>query len=60
VGEGIHCKLFQECGGIKDNGGGGEFKYDLFEILEELLEMLQCTGVSVSEFLILPGYLLMR
>jgi hypothetical protein len=23
--------------GVKDNGGGGEFKYDIFDILQELL-----------------------
>jgi hypothetical protein len=28
---------------IKENGGGGEFKYDIFDILKELLLMLQCT-----------------
>jgi hypothetical protein len=28
---------------IKENdGGGGEFKYDLFDILQELLYMPQC------------------
>jgi hypothetical protein len=31
-------KVFQEWveGGIMENGGGGEFKYDIFEILQEL------------------------
>jgi hypothetical protein len=24
-------KLFQECWGIKENGGEGEFKYDIFD-----------------------------
>jgi hypothetical protein len=26
-------KLFQEWVGIKENGGRGEFKYDIFDIL---------------------------
>jgi hypothetical protein len=32
-------KLSQEWGegGIKESGGGGEFKYDVFDILSELL-----------------------
>jgi hypothetical protein len=28
---------------IKENEGGGEFKYDVFDILQELLKMPQCT-----------------
>jgi hypothetical protein len=28
--------------GIKEKGGGGEFKYDIFDILEELLLMPKC------------------
>jgi hypothetical protein len=38
-------KLFQEWGKreIKENGGGGEFKYDIFDTLYELLQMPQCT-----------------
>jgi hypothetical protein len=31
-------KLFQELGaGVKENYGGGEIKYDIFDILYELL-----------------------
>jgi hypothetical protein len=31
-------KLFQEWEwGINESGGGGEFKYDIFDTLEELL-----------------------
>jgi hypothetical protein len=31
-------KLFQEWSrGVKESGGGGEFKYDIFDILKELL-----------------------
>jgi hypothetical protein len=31
-------KLFQEWGKqVKENGGVGEFKYDMFDILQELL-----------------------
>jgi hypothetical protein len=31
----VHKKLFQEWGKeeIKENGGGGKFKYDIFDIL---------------------------
>jgi hypothetical protein len=28
---------------MKENGGGGEFKYDIFDTLSELLQMSQCT-----------------
>jgi hypothetical protein len=28
---------------IKGNGGGGEFKYDTFDILKELFYVPQCT-----------------
>jgi hypothetical protein len=33
----MFLKLTLGGGGIKENGGGGEFKYDIFDILEELL-----------------------
>jgi hypothetical protein len=38
-------KLFQEWGegGKKESDGGGEFKYDIFYILKELLQMPQHT-----------------
>jgi hypothetical protein len=29
--------------GIKENCGGCEFKDDIFDILQELLQLLQCT-----------------
>jgi hypothetical protein len=34
-----HVDTIPETGvwGIKENGGGGEFKYDTFDILQELL-----------------------
>jgi hypothetical protein len=28
---------------IQENGGGGEFKYDMFDTLKDLLQMPQCT-----------------
>jgi hypothetical protein len=41
----LECKLFQEWreGGIKESGEGGEFKYDMFDRLYEVLEIPQCT-----------------
>jgi hypothetical protein len=37
-------KLFQEWGErkITECGGQSEFKYDIFDVLKELLQMLQC------------------
>jgi hypothetical protein len=31
---------------IKENDGGSVFKYDIFDILQELLQMLQCTLIQ--------------
>jgi hypothetical protein len=35
-----------EVGGVKKNDGGNEFKYDIFDILHELLSMPQCTPIQ--------------
>jgi hypothetical protein len=32
-----NCSSNRRRGEIKENGGGGEFKYDVFDILQELL-----------------------
>jgi hypothetical protein len=33
----LPIEILMEVGGIKENDGGGEFNYDIFDILEELL-----------------------
>jgi hypothetical protein len=35
-------KLFQEWGGDTGEWWRGEFKYDIFDILQDLLQMSQC------------------
>jgi hypothetical protein len=33
---------------MKENGRGDEFKYDIFDILQELLKMPQCAPIQYS------------
>jgi hypothetical protein len=36
-------------GRSKENDGGGEFSYDIFDILQELLLMSQCTKQNIKK-----------
>jgi hypothetical protein len=37
------CWNYSRNGEVKENGGKGEIKYDIFDISSELLQMSQCT-----------------